>query len=210
MLKKNHFLLFPGLILLSACSGSFSRQKYTSFRTGKTDVKQITADKNRTAVSEEKTIYITHTSIPVKEFTTVQQEIFIPDTNKKKEKNISRPKDQINSGNSASGRASNENLARRKGFLSIATGAAAIGVVAAGIVMMSGGGSVFLLFILAGGLLAFAGVRLAVSAKRDLDLMSERSTKNKINRPATIGFIMSLIALCTAAAICFLLLIFLL
>lgn len=68
-------------------------------------------------------------------------------------------------------------------------GALAVGGIVYGMILLVGGMLSGYLLILGAGLLAYLGMKLAMSSKRDIDTLSNRSTLQWLNRPATIGFV---------------------
>lgn len=84
-----------------------------------------------------------------------------------------------------------EKSIRRKGAFSIAAGVAAVGLTAVGMTMAFAGAPLVILWFLGGLLLALFGLRLSISAKRDISTLTDRSTLKWLEKPATVGFIIN-------------------
>jgi hypothetical protein len=100
-----------------------------------------------------------------------------------------------------------EKRIRSKGFGSIGIGVVSSGSVASGLVLFFGGTPLGLLLILGGAILAFLGMKLALSAQRDADTLTARSTMAWLRRPARIGGTINVIVLLVSGLIAFLTLI---
>lgn len=100
-----------------------------------------------------------------------------------------------------------EKRIRAKGFGSIGIGLTASTALGGGLVLFFGGVPLGLLLIFAGAVLAFLGMKLALSAQRDADSLTARSTMDWLRRPARIGGTINVIVLLVSGLIAFLTLI---
>lgn len=221
-MKKALYLLMISM-LAGACSSPFSKQKYTSFHSRIPDSKYrpkqesqekqpdyrfdissfiLESEKEFTTKPVEKDSAVIATSLNsidlINQKTEVQKEILVLKTAPVSNKLY--PNNGV----------ANENVIRQKGNRSIFVGIAALLIVAVGFYFIVQINMIFLAFIIAGGLLSFLGLQLGIAAKRDMDQISDRSSKKKMNRTATIGFILNLIALVASGLVLFMLLLTLL
>lgn len=181
------------LVLLYSCNGSLFRGSHYGNRqwVNAGPVYEACADRQtpNTRASSEKAEY---TPLPDSLFTTSTT----PEENSPSE-NTAIPTPQLSKKTFAPKLLiASEKRIRKKGFFSMAAGAIAGAAVVTGVIAaMFNGFAWGLLLILGGILLAYLGIRLSLSAKKDIDTLSSRSTIAWLNRPATIGFVMNIVVL---------------
>ncbi|MFN3342087.1 MAG: hypothetical protein ACK40M_05275 [Flavobacteriales bacterium] len=181
------------LVLLYSCNGSLFRGSHYGNRQWVNAGQGYGADEDHRA-SNMKTVFEKSecTSLPDSLFTSP----IVPEENSSSENTITPPPQLSKKTFSPKLLIASEKRIRKKGFFSMAAGAFAGAAVVTGVIAaMFNGFAWGLLLILGGILLAYLGIRLSLSAKKDIDTLSSRSTIAWLNRPATIGFVMNIVVL---------------
>lgn len=206
MRKTLYLLLFT--LFIASCGTGFNKRKYTGFR----NHSHKTESQNKE--TEPFKCPIIAIDDPISVIESLDEALVlssIADTSKKlrKEKKSSkeyqsRPREQLNSGGNTSG--TNENIIRQKGQRSVLIGTAAMCGATYGLYLLFAFSTWYLLVLPLAGIIAYIGLKLAIAAKRDMDQISDRSSKKQMNRTSTFGFILNLIPLvCTGLLVLMLL-----
>lgn len=190
--KTLNRLLFLILVLLFSCQSGFRQHKYAGRKWVAADPVTVfqppVSDSSSMFFAVYKAVNVTDEHEQNSQDTIVTQNN-IPDASAVEKNNL--PVAIPSAAKSKTFRPITEKSIRTKGFLSISSGVAAGSSLVYGLIIIVSGIAWGFLLLLAALLFAYAGIHLSLGSKRDIDTLSDRSTKAWLNRPATLGFIIN-------------------